>query len=190
MTTIAALAVSGHVFMAADTVTNVYDRPIVGAVQKIRRVPIGQDGHKGECLIAVCGDGALADMVSHLLVLDSVPAEGDDSQSWAAAVARACTALAVEQGLTEAGRLDGTLLLGWNGQMWSMPHGQAIRHLDGVAALGSGEGPAIGALDALRNQMDPEIAVTTAVHIAIERDKHSMAPVQTETLGPTSTGQA
>lgn len=189
MTTVAALAVGGSVYMAADSVTNVYDRPIVGAVQKIRRVPIGQDGVRGECLIAVCGDGGLADMVSDLLTIDSWPGVGEDPQRWAASVSRACTELAVQYGFVEQGRLDGTLLLGWNGTLWTMPHGQAIRHPDGVAALGSGEGPAIGALDALRHTAGPAEAVTRAVHIAIERDKHSMAPVQSETLGPPAGGK-
>lgn len=181
MTTVAALATGGAVYMAADSMTNVYDRP-VPSVTKVRRLPIGGGG---ECLIAVCGDGGLADMVTDLLSIDDAPASGADPQPWAAAVSRACTALAVEQGFTDGGRMDGTLLLGWNGRLWSMPHGQAIAHPDGVAALGSGEGPAIGAIDALMAcdcDREPADVVVTAVRIAIERDKHSGGPVHLEVL--------
>lgn len=123
-------------------------------------------------------------MVSDLLTVEDVP--DSDPRSWAAAIARAITELAVEQGFTENGRMDGNLLLGWNGRLWTITHGQAIFHVDGVAALGSGEGPAIGAMDALLDcDCDrPADVVVTAVRIAIERDKHSAGHVQLEVLPP------
>ncbi len=59
----------------------------------------------------------------------------------------------------------------------------AIRHPDGVAAVGSGEGPAVGALDALtRCGVPPERAVAEAAQIAVERDQWSRPPVQHEFL--------
>lgn len=81
--------------------------------------------------------------------------------------------------------MDAHLLLGWNGNLWTINHATAIAHPDGTAAIGSGEGPAIGAIDALlahRPDMAGEDVVTTAVAIAIERDRHSGHPVHVETL--------
>lgn len=58
MTTIAAVAAKGRVWMAADGCTNVYDRPIIDGAKKIRRLTTAD---RTELLLATCGDGALAD---------------------------------------------------------------------------------------------------------------------------------
>lgn len=181
MTTVAALAVNGEVHMAADSLTNVYDRPIIDGARKIRRKLVGTGG--GEALVAVCGDGGLADLIAYQLFLDAAPGVGEDLGPWAAAVAKAVTELAVEAGLTEGGRLDGTLLLGFRGRLWTLTHAQAIPIPDGVAALGSGEGPAMGAMDVLR-ATDTALAdvVRAATVVAIGRDKHSAEPVYVESL--------
>lgn len=60
MTTVVAVAHNGSVHMAADTVNNVYDRPIIDGAQKIARLKVGAIG---EALIAASGAGAIAQLV-------------------------------------------------------------------------------------------------------------------------------
>lgn len=183
MTTVIAAAADGVVYMAADTLTNVYDRPIVGSIHKIIRVPF-TDG-SGEALVAFAGNGALPGAIGAGLKIKRGPKGGKDPQPWAYAVACAITQLAVEAGLVESGCLDGIALLGWGGHVWTVFHGGALLHPDGRAAIGSGEGPAIGALDALLSVGEsPADAVVRAVEIAVDRDKHSGLPLQLEILSP------
>lgn len=186
MTTIAALAVDGRIVMGADTCTNVYDRPLAGAARKIRRI---RGAWQGEILIAITGAGALADLLGDRLTFEKVPENDDDLQPWASGLARTCTDIARDAGLVDQGQMDGSVLLAAAGRLWTMSNHHAIPHLDGVAALGSGEGPAIGALDALRHT-DRDLAgnlahiVRAAVEIGIDRDKHSAGPIQLEVLAP------
>ena len=181
MTTIAALALDGTVYVAADTCTNVYDRPIYGAAQKIRRHPVGA----GEALLAYCGDGGLPDAVAAHLTVDA-PEPDAELQPWAHAVAEAITGIARDQGYFEDGHLDGSVLLGYRGRIWTLSHAKAIPHPDGIGALGSGEGPAIGALDAMlthgSHAESGANAVVNAVGIAIKRDRYSAEPIQFEVL--------
>lgn len=177
MTVVAAYAVDGAVHMAADSMNNVYDRPVPGGAVKIVRCDVGSE----PMLIGVCGDGCLASLA--LRRLDVPPVNGDEDD-WAFEVATALTTLAVEHGVTNDGRIDGTLLLGWRGRVWTLTHHQAIPHPDGIAAVGSGEGPAIGVLDALTEcGVDPRSAVETAVAVAIRRDRYCGGPIQYERLG-------
>ncbi|WP_047892560.1 hypothetical protein [Micromonospora sp. RV43] len=179
MTTVVAAAVDGTVYMAADTMINVYDRPIPGGARKIVRLPAGD----GEVLIGVTGSGGLIGVVESLLKIDGEPGPDEDPQQWAFTVAKAVTELAAEAGLYEDGRMDGSLLLGWKGRLWTLVHACAVPHHDGRTALGSGEGPAIGALDALLDRdVPPETAVVDAVHIGCKRDRFSGLPIQVELL--------
>ncbi len=178
MTTVVAVAVGGAVFMAADSMTNVYERPVASA-RKIVRLAAGD----GEVLIGFAGDGGLPGALVANLKIDGQPAEGEDPQAWAWSVASATTEIGVEAGLVENGRLDGNLLLGWRGRLWTLVHRQAIPHPDGRGALGSGEGPAIGALDAFMAMgMEPAEAVTRAVQIGCNRDRYSGGPIRLEVL--------
>lgn len=192
VTTVVAVARDGYVAMAADTVTNVYDRPIIGAAQKIVRgkLPAG-----GEYLLGMSGDGALGGLLrAHL----TIPDDPGDPQVWAAAIARRVTEVSAEYGCQHEGRLDGNLILGMAGRLWTVCHMQAIPHADGVAAIGSGEGPAIGAVDALLPEYQAKAptaptvevlrkAVLTAAAIAIARDRYSELPITVETIGPEET---
>lgn len=178
MTTVVAYGDGETVWMAADSATNVYGRPVVGGATKILRLDAGDD----EVLLGLAGAGGLATVMPRLKLPFS-PDESDVPQAWANEVALAITALAVEHGLVEGGQLDGHMLLGWHGLLWTIIHAMAIPHPDGCAALGSGEGPAIGALDALRIcDVDPAEAVRLAAEIACRRDRYSMPPIQVEVL--------
>lgn len=188
MTTIVAVAREGRVVIGSDTMTNVYDRPMIGVARKVVRRPIESGG---EVLMAFSGDGALSSLSRRLKITGS-PAVDDpeDQDCWADAVAQSLSEIAVDAGVSDGGQMDGSALLGWNGNLWHLTHQQAIRCPDGIGALGSGEGPAIGALDALLGSGVPVVdAVSQAVFIGIERDRFSQAPVQLELLEmhPTTT---
>jgi ATP-dependent protease HslVU (ClpYQ) peptidase subunit len=176
MTTIAAAAQDGAVYMAADTMTNVYDRPIYGA-RKIRRLTIGDD----EALIAFAGSGAMIGVVGGL-VIDPEQIDEDDDHVTAQALAVAVSELAVERGIVEDGKMDGTALLGYRGRLWTLTHMQSIAHDEPhLAALGSGEGPAMGAMTALIGRCyEPGQAVIDAVRIAIRLDRYSGGEVYAE----------
>lgn len=177
MTTIAALADGQTVWMAADSCTNVYNRPLPGAARKIRRLHVGDD----TALLGYCGDGALPSLIDASLTVER-PDNNNDLDTWANAVARAITELAVDAGLVEEGHLDGSVLLGFRGRLWVLTHMQAVVITDGICTLGSGEGPAIGVLDALVGTRPADQLVRLAVELACHRDRYSEPPVFTETI--------
>lgn len=194
MTTILALARNGQVLMAADSLTNVYERPIPGGIGKIVRLHAG-DGQP--LLLGCCGAGGLPGVIRAHLKVDATPADDQDPDQWAHAVAEAVTSVAAEAHLFDDGRLDGSIILGWGGRVWTLGTSRACAHRDGIAAVGSGEGPAIGALDALlanepllTNGAEAGAAlVTAAMSIAISRDKHSGGSIQLEYLPAATAGE-
>lgn len=181
MTTVAALARDGHVWMAADSLVNVFDRPILDGCRKIRRVKAGD----GEILVGCSAAAGMPSAISAGLKVDTEPTDDQDPQLWAEAIAHAVTDLAFEHHQTEDGRMDATLILGWRGRLWSVWNGVAIPHADGIAAVGSGEGVAIGVVDALLDaglELPPVEILGRAVTLAIARDKHSAGPIWMEYL--------
>ncbi|MER7331687.1 MULTISPECIES: hypothetical protein [unclassified Micromonospora] len=183
MTTIVACGDGSTVWMAADSATNVYERPIIGGVRKLLRLRAGA-GY--QVLLGVAGAGGLPGCLAANLKIDAVPLPGEDVHAWAHAIACAITEIADDAGLMEDGALDGSVLLGWGGRLWTVSQSCACAHPDGRAAIGSGEGPAIGALDVLLDQgTEPAVAVTRAAQVGITRDRYSGGPVQVERLaGP------
>lgn len=180
MTTVAAIARDGVVHMAGDMLTNIYDRPMPGSARKILR---GEAVGGAELLFGVSGDGALLGLIDAELDVPRPPRAGADPQRWAHQIAIAVTRIAVEHSVVDEGRLSGCVLLGFAGRVWTLTHAQAIPHPDGVAAIGSGEGLAIGALDALLGMgVEPRGALLRAVSIAAARDRYTGEPVQEETL--------
>lgn len=173
MTTVVAYAHGGRCIMAADSMTTVYDRPVATAV-KVRHYPT-TDG-RGGYLLGFAGEGAGPAAVERNHTIESLPDFTDeaDRNAWANAVAHAITEIYLEHALAEGGRMDSHLLLGAGGHVWTITHQQAIAHHDGIAAIGSGEGPAIGALRGLLNVgTDPLEAVRGACEIAISMDRYS-----------------
>ena len=176
MTTVVAVAKGREVWMAADTMTNIYDRPVYTA-RKIRRV----DTDSGNILIGISGDGALADMIERRVEYPVLTDKGLDV--WATEIAIAISKQGVAEGLVDDGRLGGNLILGVRGRLWTLVHMQAVAHDDGMAAIGTGEGPAIGALETLlRLGEKPEFAVQQACEIGIARDRYSGGDVTAEHL--------
>lgn len=188
MTTIVAAvdADTGRVHLAVDSLTNVYERPIPGGVRKLARVRFG-DG-TGEAVLAASGDTALNQILTHDLVIPAGPPGPSEAEleRWAHGVAAECTRLAVAAGIVEDGKMDGALLLCAAGTIWTIYHGAALRHPDGRAAVGSGEGPAIGALDVILDQqfVSVEVAVQMACKVGIGRDRHSGEPIRVATVEP------
>jgi ATP-dependent protease HslVU (ClpYQ) peptidase subunit len=169
--------------MAGDSRTQVYDRPIFDGTRKVLRHRVGNDQ---ECLLGFSGAGGLSEYVSAHLKLEHTPDTGEDLQRWAAVVVWAVTELAEQAGLTEDRQIDGSLLLGYRGRLWTLANNIAIPHTDGIAAIGSGEAVAVGALDVLLEQnCELGQAMTTAMRIAVARDLHSDVPVYLELLRPT-----
>lgn len=185
MTTVAAIARRGTVHMASDSMANIWDRPIISGVPKIHRHPAAGGG---AVLLGCSGDAGLGTLIRSGLKLDAAPAGDDDGQGFADAVALAVTELARDAGLLENGRMSATALLGWHGHLWTISHAVAVRHLDGIAAIGSGEGPAMGAMHALLDtSLTDEQIVRAAVRVGITLDKHSDSPIVYEALtGPQS----
>lgn len=184
MTTVVAAAVDGVIVMAADTMTNIYDRPMPGSATKIRRLKVGESG---EALLAFCGAGGLTNAVDAVKVeAEPDPRDEDDVRKWAASITHAIDDWAREVGLVDNNLADGSILLGWNGRLWTLSNAQAIPHLDGRAALGSGEGPALGALDVLLDRMQLPLgeAVTQACAVGISRDRFSGPPITVHLLPP------
>lgn len=185
MTTIVAIAREGQVHMAADTMANVYDRP-VHSVPKILRMTLW-DGDT-EALLGFTGDGALVKLAYRLDVSDSRPMSDDEV---AQRIAEAVTTLATDHGLLTDGRMDAAVLFGYHGRLWTIDHQQAIPHPDGLAAVGSGEGPAIGALWVMSNasnQVVPDRGlVEIACHAGIRFDRYSGGDVQVESIGEEKT---
>jgi ATP-dependent protease HslVU (ClpYQ) peptidase subunit len=182
VTTVIGVARDGLVHMAGDTTTNVYDRPIPGGVRKILRLETA-DGF--EVMVGISGDGALAGIADCDLEVPAAPAPGADPQRWAHLLASRLTQAAMAAGCVEDGRMSGSVLLGWDGRLWTLAHAQAIPMPDGIGAIGSGEGIAIGAVDALLSMhVPPGVAVLQAVRIACRRDRYSAEPIQEETLYP------
>lgn len=181
MTTVVAAAVDGSVAMAADTCNTSYDRPVIGGATKIVRMPAGA---VGEVLFGFAGAGGLVHVVRDKLKVDGEPLPEEDPDEWASALALAVTDLAANARLfDQAGQLDGTLLLGWCGRVWTIGHAVAVPHPDGRVAIGSGGDVAIGALDALLGAgCEPHRAVRRACEIGIARDHYSAGPVQVHTL--------
>jgi ATP-dependent protease HslVU (ClpYQ) peptidase subunit len=182
MTTCVAVARDGRV------ATNVYDRLVVGITKIWRHQSANVPGSHGAFLLGYAGDGALPAIVALGLTVKDVPpidAADDQRDLWAAAMAHAITEQAIESHVTDSGgRLDGNLLLGHDGRVWTLTHMQAIPHRDGRAAVGSGEGLALGAVDAALalGHTDIEAIVTLAVRIGCQRDRYSDGQPQIVTL--------
>lgn len=186
MTTVVAVAHGGKVTVGADRCTNVYDRPVVG-ISKVRRYrPTEPEG--AEFVIGFAGAGALPAVLDADLQMHPAPARTDDDeahQRWADQLARDVTELAELAHCFEDGKLDANLVLGYNGRLWTIAHMQAIPHADGRAAVGSGEGPALGAVDAglALGQTNVPKLVDLAVRIAVNRDRFSEGEPEVVTIG-------
>lgn len=185
MTVACALARDGHVWMAADSLTNVYDRPIVGGATKIRRLTTR--AADGQVLIATSGDAALLPTITRHLTVESLP-RAEDAQQWAEAIAEAISDIAHDHRIVNDSGTDGTVLLAATGHLWTM-NDAAVAHADGVAAIGSGEGPAIGAIDAMLRNLDAPLnghaatnIVRAAAEIACTRDRYCAPPIQLEQI--------
>ena len=170
MTTIVGYAKGPHTILAADTQTNVHDRPEYTAV-KIHRHPTTR--RDGAVLLGYAG--AARALVAQHLTIECLPnmADPDDRNTWATSIAVAITGIYLDHGLTEDGQMDGTVLAGAQGHLWTIAHNLAIPS-PGYGAIGTGSDIAIGALHALTDAgIHPIDACTRAVHYAAKYDLHT-----------------
>lgn len=172
MTTVAALAYGGDVWMVGDTATTLRGNRLAGSLRKVLQFSVGDDT---SALLGVSGDGALAHLAQR--VLADVAAPGRDVDAWAHRIASVLTLVAVRNGLVDDGRIAGTMLLGYAGKLWALTHHQALPIPDGYTAVGSGGDIALGVLAAMAPQVNgPHIAVKVvrdAVLIAGRFDLHT-----------------
>lgn len=183
MSVAAALALPQGVYFAADTLNNVYQRPVPRAARKLRRLRAGDE----DVLAAFAGHGGLPTVLAaNSELLPAVPRDREQSpHDWAHSVAYTITEEAHRLGITNSdGQIDASILLGWNGHVWTLTDYQAIPHRDGVGAIGCGEEIAIGALEVLRTSTDlhPLDQVRRAVEIACKYDRYCGEPIDTEAL--------
>lgn len=179
MTTALAYGLGEHVWIAADSMTNVYDRPVMGAA-KIVGVEIGGV----PTFFVVAGAGGLMQLLRYKTCFDQPT---DDLDAWAQDVAMIVTKTAVDHGMVQDGEMDATVLLACKGHVWTIAHHYAVAHPDRIGAIGNGEQAAIGAMDALLETsptLDPAIAVYKAVDIAVRRDRFSGGEVRVFTTAP------
>ena len=168
--------------MAADTLTHVYDRPVTG-VRKLLRMRVGERRPFSELLLGFAGDAALVPLVAAGMEFKHAPGSDDDVQAWVDGIAQSVTQAAVEAGIVDDGRMDGLVVLGWHGRVWTIGHSYSIPHEDGVAAVGSGEGLALGAIDTLlAGGVPPQEAVVAGLQVAMRRDRHTGGSIQVEML--------
>lgn len=181
MSTVVAVVAEDGAWMAADSLTNIYDRPITGA-RKILVLPVPN----GHVLIGLAGTAASDRQIRSAwpAVQDPPPADDEGRQGWADATAAIITEAMVAAGLVDDGKMDGSFLLAMPGALFTITHHMAIRSPDGRGAVGSGEGPAMGALDALLDaaHAHPRYAVEQAARIAVGRDRWSGLPLTVESV--------
>lgn len=185
MTTVCAVARAGRVVMGADSMAVLNERALHGRTKVIElqvKDPSANPDHPS-LLLGFAGNGALSDLVLAHFTVDAAPAPDDDPQPWAATVAQGVTQIAIENWLVDNGKLDGNLLLGWAGHVWTIHTNGAHRHPDGVAAIGSGAEFALGALymidtwpRSVGEAESVEDAVKAAVTVASHLDIYSGGP--------------
>jgi ATP-dependent protease HslVU (ClpYQ) peptidase subunit len=185
VTTVAAVAAAGSVWMCADSMTNVFDRRMPGAARKIMRL----EARSVPMLIGTSGNAGMTGRLRAAWNAEEAPllpneASAEQLQDWADEVSTLLTQPILDAGMVDAdGRMDGHFLLGAAGNIWTIYHHAAIRHADGRAAVGTGEGLVLGALDVMLGAGEaPEVALQRAVEIACARDLWSGLPMQFEVL--------
>lgn len=190
MTVVAAIALDGRVVMAADTVSQ-YQGTLVQGAHKIRRLQAGDT----EVLLSGSGNGAIVQLAERLLKIEATPGPQADEQNWddwAAVVASAISEILAEirppvtTSTSESQTfIDGAYLLGTAGRLWYLFTHQALRVIDGIAALGSGSDLALGVLSSVEaveesqvpgsatsDRPTPEALASAAVRVACRFDPH------------------
>lgn len=178
MTVIAAITDGRTVWIGSDSLATSGDVRIPHGPKLVRK-RVGRTG--GDLVIGTSGTSALGPLVRYDLdvPVPPDPEDDDDVDSWAHAVAKAITELAVEatppmtyEDDDATRHLDGGLILGYAGRLYIIETNLALR-VAGYTATGSAREPALGALSALtaleihRLAVKPERALDLAIRAAI-----------------------
>jgi ATP-dependent protease HslVU (ClpYQ) peptidase subunit len=181
LTTILAVADEGWLYMAGDTYTRMYDRSCVDGLTKVHRLTF-TDAPGEHVLMGGAGYSSAGLAFASLPeLLGPVPAPDADLRQWAGHVSRRVFRFLAKELLDDA---DGDVsrcayLIGYREKLFTIVHNGAIAHPDGVAALGSGEGVAIGAYLALKHAdwgTNSRARVEQAMRLACTVDGHSNLP--------------
>lgn len=176
MTTVAALIRDGVVHMAADSQTNIYDRPVYTARKIIRR-SVGSS----DLLLGVAGDGAMAALLRYDW---EMPLRGDYAElRWLNLVMSSITDLALERNIgLEDGRLTTSILIGHRGALYHGTHHQLVSPGMSCAAIGRGEEPAMATMLALQDHttLGPEFILEHAIAYAGRLTNGTGGPIRYE----------
>lgn len=186
MTTVCAVARAGRVVMGADSLAVTGNEKCLGLTKliELRAVDVSANPGNPSVLLGVSGRAALIDAIRDHLVIDALPAPGDEVRPWVVAIACAIADLAAQFRLLDSdGGPDGNVLLGWAGEVWLICTSGAIRMASDIGAIGSGADYASGALYAIDSwprmmgeAEQVEDAVRAAVTIASYLDVYSGGP--------------
>ena len=171
MTAIAAVALGGTVWMAADSRSaDGFDRIWTRAPSQPKIVMREVDGR--QLLLASEGAGELEAIARHDLQVDGVPDVDDDGDcdAWAHRIAEALAEIACDRkppATGDSGDVAGRWLLGFGGRVWMLASGASLR-TPWFTAIGGGGDLALGALAAAdaAGQLTIEL-VTASLHRAI-----------------------
>lgn len=174
MTTIAAIARDGVVWMAADRRAAVGGLVWTGRTPKITRLgqPDREGGRRPDALIGSSGRSAGGSLARYRVSLPKAPDPDrvDRCDAWADAVVRrlARAAARAEPAILDEDRdVPFSALLAYAGHLWVLGDQHAQEITGGVAAIGSGAELALGSLSAtLRRGVRPVAALTEAVETA------------------------
>lgn len=161
MTTVAALAAEGKVWMAADS-TMIFEWE-----QRNRGTPKVEQ--VGDLLIGAAGSGTLGEAVRHRLELPA-QADGQSDEAYLNVTVADALRQVVKQCHLQSNdnprHFNGTLLIGFHGRIYRMSCDYVASLMsDGYDAIGSGADYALGALRILSAQagLEPEAIVRQSV---------------------------
>lgn len=175
MTVIAAIATPTHVVMGSDIMADYGGAVILKASSKVFALK-ASDGER--VLIGAAGNIGLGPLVRQGVVIESTPdpSDVDATDEWASTIATAISGVCADatppMTVTTDGAasgLDGMLLMAWRQHLWYVTTHAAFRAESGVAAVGSGDEAARGAMHAaLDYGASAEDAVNSGIRWASE----------------------
>lgn len=153
MTVLVGLARNGRVTIGADTANTIANSHVFGT----RKVAKVYTGHENDyCLVAVSGNGALLPLATGLDIgwsRTSNRTQANNDADFGQHVATLLTQAAfhaeprlIIQYADKGEQIDGNVMLGYRGRLWTLLTNQAHEHTDGIATLGVGRELALGYL--------------------------------------------
>lgn len=173
MTVLVGLARNGRVTIGADTANTIANSHVYGTRKagKLR----ANGALRDQSLVAVTGNGALLPLAMSLDTTDYVGGDADFGQYVAekltAAAFRAEPRLIIQYP-DKGEQIDGNVMLGYRGRLWTLLTNQAHEHTDGIATLGVGRELALGYLTGALHHRPQAWSDTDVVDAAVRFTCH------------------